>query len=215
MSLKGKRVLITAGPTWVPIDAVRVISNRATGATGLLLAACLKKKGARVTLVLGPVGSCPGMHGMRLIRFNFFDELLAVLKKELSEHPYDIVLHSAAVSDYRTKNSFQGKLRSGKGNLKISLVPTRKIVDLFKTIHPAIFLVGFKYEPSGSPEVLRKEAAALMKRASCDLVVANSAPGGRYQAYLVAKRKVSGRLNSREELARALVRRLEDDYGRA
>jgi phosphopantothenoylcysteine decarboxylase / phosphopantothenate---cysteine ligase len=215
MSLKGKRVLITAGPTWVPIDAVRVISNKATGATGLLLAARLREKGARVTLVLGPVGFCSGMRGMRLIRFNFYDELRAILKKELSEHPYDIVLHSAAVSDYRAKDPYQGKLRSGKKDLKINLIPTFKIVDLLKPINPAILLVGFKYEPLGSREMLLKEAAALMKRASCDMVVANSAPRGRYQATLVTRKDVSNRFNSREELARALVRRLEADYGRA
>ncbi len=54
MSLNGKRILITAGPTWVPIDNVRVISNIATGTTGVLLAWQTSAQGAKVTLVLGP-----------------------------------------------------------------------------------------------------------------------------------------------------------------
>ena len=71
MVLKNKNILITAGPTWVPIDRVRVISNIATGKTGILLAKSANKLGAKVTLVLGPVGEVGLEKEINVKRFYF------------------------------------------------------------------------------------------------------------------------------------------------
>ena len=206
--LRNKRILITAGPTWVPIDSVRVISNTATGQTGIILAEKLRKLGFKVTLLLGPVGLCHLNKNIRLLRFKFFEELKAILKRELSRSRYDIIIHSAAVSDYKPRKSFRRKLASGIKNFKIDLIPTEKIIDLFKKRDNSLFLAGFKFEPFVSKKELLAEAAELIKRSACDLVVANTVKAGRYSAYLVTSDKVQGPLYTKEKLAEQLIKNL-------
>ena len=131
MSLKNKSILITAGPTWVPIDAVRVLSNRASGETGFLLAEKLKQAGAKPTLLLGPVGCCRPIKNIRLLRFCFFDELKNLLIRELRTNRYDAVVHAAAVADYRPEKEIISKMSSGIRHWNLRLIPTIKLIDLF------------------------------------------------------------------------------------
>ena len=185
MNLKNKRILITAGPTWSPIDSVRVISNIATGETGIILAKELQKLGAKVTLLLGPLGACCLNKKIRLIRFKFFDELRRAMNKELKNNKYDIVIHSAAVSDYRLKVSFKQKVKSGRRDWRLNLVPTPKIIDALKKSRRGLFLVGFKFEPGASRKILINKARSLISRAKLDLAVANTIYNNRYQAYII------------------------------
>lgn len=205
--LKNKRILITAGPTWVPIDSVRVISNTATGETGIILAEKLCKAGCKVTLLLGPTGNYQNKK-IRILRFRFFEELKSLLKRELYRSRYDIVIHSAAVSDYKPRKSFRRKLASSIKNFKIDLIPTEKIVDLIKKRDNSLFLAGFKFEPDINKEKLLAQARELMKRSTCNLVVANTVKAGRYLAYLVAGDKVEGPLYTKEKLAKQLIKNL-------
>ena len=78
-----KRVLITCGPTWVPIDDVRVISNVSSGEMGHLIAQSFQSKGALVTIIEGPVTQTLEDKKIKIIKYRFFDELARVLKKEL------------------------------------------------------------------------------------------------------------------------------------
>ncbi len=93
--LGNKKVLITAGPTWVPIDAVRVISNTATGRTGIEIARRFARGGAEVTLLLGPVSLVHSprstVHSIKIIRFRYFDELKKLLSGLLKKKKYDII----------------------------------------------------------------------------------------------------------------------------
>ncbi len=204
---KNKRILITAGPTWVPIDSVRVISNTATGETGIILAQKLQKLGCKVTLLLGPIGEYQNKK-IRLLRFKFFEELKAILKKELNRARYDIVIHSAAVSDYKPRKPFGHKLASGINNFKIDLIPTEKIIDSIKKKDNALFLAGFKFEPFVSKKELLTQAAELIKRSACDLVVANTLKAGRYSAYLVTSNNAQGPIYTKEKLAEQLIKNL-------
>lgn len=190
-SLKGKKILITAGPTWVPIDIVRVISNIASAQTGILLAEGLIKRAAKVTLLLGPVEHRPLNSKIRLVRFKFFGELKDKLIKEIKSRKYDAVIHTAAVSDYRPLEPLRGKLKSDKSILNLRLRPTQKIINQIKKNDPALLAVGFKFEPNRGKEILVKEAKKLIHRSDLDLVVANTVKANRYLAYLVEKRKVS------------------------
>jgi len=208
MSLKNKRVLITAGPTWVPIDSVRVISNIATGQTGILLAEKLQSLGARVTLLLGGAELCCLDKKIRLIRFRFFDELRRVILKELKEKKYDIVIHSAAVSDYRPLKSYNYKIKSGRKIWRLNLVPTPKIINLIKKVDKALFLVGFKFEPQSSRSALINKARILIRDSKADLVVANTSYNGRYNAYIVSQEGIKGAINSKAKLAEALIREI-------
>ena len=205
MNLKNKRILITAGPTWVPIDKVRVVSNIATGETGILLAEKLERQGNKVTLVLGPVEYCCLNKKIKLIRFQFFDELRGILVKELRSKKYDAVVHSAAVSDYAPVVTFTHKVKSDRKIWNLSLVPTAKIIDLVKKIDRSLFLVGFKFEPGARKNILLKKTRNLMWRADLDLAVANSIDKNRYEAYILKQNKVYGPWQNKNTLVNKLV----------
>jgi|SRR3989338_5675823 len=206
MSLKNKRILITAGPTWVPMDSVRVISNIASGETGILLAEKLSKEQAKVTLVLGPVERRGIDRRIRLVKFRFFEELRARLKKELSSKKYDIVIHSAAVSDFRPEQPVKGKFSSGKA-YELRLIPLAKIVTEIRRRAPEAKLVLFKLESGISDNLLIRRAKAALADAGGDLVVANRLIP-RYKAYLLDEKKIYFQAASKEKLAQALVKRL-------
>jgi len=206
--LKNKRILITAGPTWVPIDCVRVISNIATGETGILLAERLQRLGAKITLLIGPVSSCCLNRNIRLIHFSYFSEFKKIIMGELKNRKYDAVIHSAAVSDYRPLKIYSHKVKSGIKHWQINLVPAEKIIDALRKIAPDIFLVGFKFEPKANKEDLMQNAKALIQRCRLNLAVANTIKQGRYKAYIVNKNKIRGPFSCRDYLARGLIEEL-------
>src|SRR6476646_10351413 len=102
--MKNRRILITAGPTWVPIDAVRHLANLSTGRMGATLARAAAAAGWDTTLLYGP-----GRHQvtsedereMRVVRFTTFDDLHRLFRDELATRTFGGLLHAAAVSDYR------------------------------------------------------------------------------------------------------------------
>jgi phosphopantothenoylcysteine decarboxylase/phosphopantothenate--cysteine ligase len=205
VNLKNKHILITAGPTWVPIDKVRVISNIATGETGILLAEAFKNLGARVTLLLGPTDACCLDKKIRLVRFKFFEELKSSIIKELSFSRYDIVIHSAAVSDYKPLKVYSQKIKSGIKNWQINLVPTEKLIDLIRRFNPSLFLVGFKFDPETQKEILIKRAKNLKENTGLDLVVANTVYKNQYKAFIINRKKVYGPLKNKNSLAEKLI----------
>ncbi len=206
ISLRNKKVLITAGPTWIKIDNVRVISNTATGSTGILLAEKLTRLGAKVTLLLGPVGTSELNKKIKVLPFQYFDELKALLEKELRNGKYDIGIHSAAVSDYRPELIHKGKISSGLKKLNISLRPTPKIINIFKRLQPRAFLVGFKFEPCATRLKLIKEAKELSLKTKAEIVVANTLDKGRYLAYLVTGNKTSSPIYSKNEAVKKIIK---------
>lgn len=201
--LRNKRILITAGPTWVPIDNVRVISNIASGETGILLAEKLNKLGAKVTLFLGPVGGCRLAQEIKIIRFKFFGELRDKLKKELSSKSYSLIIHSAAVSDFRPAKLIKGKLRSNKSyNLKLAALP--KIINDIKSFAPRAKLISFKLESGVSDAELISRAREDLAEKGQDLIVANKI-GPRYKAYILDRKTIYSRIHSKKELAKKLT----------
>lgn len=206
MAIKNKRILITAGPTWVPIDSVRVIGNIATGKTGILLAERLKNLGAKVTLLLGPVEACCLSKNIRLIRFKYFDDLKNTVLKELRSKKYDIVIHSAAVSDYKPLKIYYHKIKSNIKNWRLNLVPTEKIIDLIRKIDYSLFLVGFKFELGINKKILINRARSMMSHARLNLGVANTIDKNRYQAYIINQNKTYGPLFNRNDLTKKLIK---------
>ena len=202
---KNKRILITAGPTWIPIDKVRVISNIATGETGILLAEKLQRLGAKVTLFLGPIEACCLNNKIKLIRFKFFDELKSKISRELKSERYDSVIHSAAVSDYRPQKSYNRKVNSGIKRWQLNLIPTAKIIELIKKVDSSVFLVGFKFEPGARKNTLLKKTINLMRRANLDLAIANSIDTNGYQAYIINADKVYGPWQNKNTMVNKLI----------
>lgn len=212
MTLKNKKVLITCGPTWVPIDAMRVISNRSTGTLGQMIAEDFAGAGARVTLLEGPVTQRTASKSIKVLKFIFFDELAALLKKELKKK-YAVCIHAAAVSDYRLKNPpGRTKISSQLKQLKLELIPTPKIIDAVKKSNPNVYLVGFKLEANLTTASALQKSRRLFQNSQCDLVVANSLQRKKYSGYILDKnKKISARQSSRRQLSKALVKRVEEN----
>jgi phosphopantothenoylcysteine decarboxylase/phosphopantothenate--cysteine ligase len=207
--LKNKRVLITSGPTSVPIDDMRVITNRSTGEMGRLLAAACQKRGAHVTLLEGAVTTgLPLTRGVRKRKFYFFSELEKALKLELGKRP-DIVIHAAAVADFALPKIFKGKLSSGD-KVKLELVPTKKLVNGIKNSGRPMFLVAFKFEPKLERRYILKKTRVLFNEAKCDLVAANCVKSGQYRACLVLPDgRMSGIVTSKQALVQLLLKSLK------
>ncbi|MDE2027442.1 MAG: phosphopantothenoylcysteine decarboxylase [Candidatus Omnitrophica bacterium] len=197
------KVLITCGATWTRIDEVRVISNISSGQMGHLIAEGFRRKGARVTLIEGPVTHAWTGPRIKVLKYCFFEELAVLLNKELA-NKYDIVVHAAAVSDFKVKEPLNGKLSSGKA-LKLNLTATPKLIDKIKAQSPESFLVGFKLETALNPQTIFKTVKSLFTRSGCDLAVANSLKGG-YKGFIMdADGKILERAASKQSLAKALV----------
>ncbi len=169
--LRGKKVLITAGPTIEYIDPVRVITNQSTGKTGVLLAAELVSAGAKVTLIYGP-GKEPPPKGVKLIRVETSKEMYDVVRKEMRQK-FDIVILAAAVSDYTPVKPSTTKIKSISDRVVIKLKRTPKIIDQIKKIQKNVFLVGFKAETNLSKEKLIRVAKNKLKESNANLIVTN------------------------------------------
>ncbi|MDD2865740.1 MAG: phosphopantothenoylcysteine decarboxylase [Candidatus Omnitrophica bacterium] len=207
--LAGKKILITAGPTWVPIDDVRVISNTSSGEMGTLLAKEARACGMDVDVVLGPVTYREPLKAMRVERFKYFDELLRLISSMLARKSYDVILHAAAVSDYLLK-PVAGKISSASPQLILRLTPAPKLIDLMRRLNPKAFLVMFKLEGEVTDAVLLKRALEAMKKASADLVIANRFEGGHYRGFVLGSRNILARSASKRALAASLFKILKE-----
>ena len=169
--LRGKKILMTAGPTVEKIDSIRVITNQSSGKTGTMLASELVSAGAKVTLIYGP-GTSEPPKGAKIIRVNSVDEMNKAIKKCLKKK-FDIAIMSAAASDYVVKKTISSKIKSDKKEINIKLVRTPKIIDSIKNKQKEIFLVGFKAETDISKRELLNHAKKKLKASNADMIIAN------------------------------------------
>lgn len=204
-----KKILITAGPSWVAIDKARVISNIASGETGFILAEKFKKLGAKVTLLLGPGYFCWPQTGVKIIRFKYFWQLALLLANELKKGKYAAVIHAAAVADFAPKEIIRQKVNSQRASWKINLVPTKKLISNLKNYGAGLFAVGFKFEPDGNDARLIEKGRALLKQSGLDLVVANSNKNADYRAFIVDNKNKYGPFPSKIKMAGYLSRLIE------
>jgi len=167
--LRGKKVLLTAGPTYEQIDPVRFIGNHSTGKMGFALAEELAKRGAEVTLVVGPVRLKTTRTSIRRVDVVSAAEMYeAVMQEALSA---DIVISCAAVADFTPKEKSGVKLKRGNESLCIELLPTRDIAaELGKKKKAGQLLVGFALETNDE----ECNALVKLKKKNLDLIVLNS-----------------------------------------
>lgn len=168
-------ILITAGATREPIDAVRFLSNISTGATGALLTDCLREAGHTVELLHGHGAVLPRSGTLGCQEFSSTADLGERLKAYLGTGRYDAVIHSAAVSDYRPEQVFAGKLSSDAPEMTVRLTPTPKLLPQLKGWAGGVPLVvtGFKLT-SGAEQAERRAAVGkLFATGAVDLVVHN------------------------------------------
>lgn len=164
--LKGKKVLVSAGPTIAPIDPVRYLTNRSTGKMGYAIAEEARDRGAEVVLVSGPTNLNPPKN-VRIINIKTNEEM----KNEIFNNFEwaDIVIKSAAVADYKPKEYSKEKIKKGEGDLNICLTRDNDILKSLGDIKTHQVLVGFAAE---SNDVL-KNAEKKLKNKNLDFIVAN------------------------------------------
>ncbi|MBU1906172.1 MAG: hypothetical protein KJ923_04150 [Candidatus Omnitrophica bacterium] len=196
------KILITAGPSWVPIDSIRVISNIATGQTGIALAEAVKRLGVKVTLILGPVYSDYRRASIRILRFRYFSELKKIISEELSYKKYDVIVHSAAVSDF-SAGGFKGKISSDKIH-RLILKPLPKIVKIIRHLAPKAKLVIFKLEVGVADSTLIQRARRSQLQTQADIVVANMIDP--YRAFIINKEGKTLRVRNKIELVNKLLK---------
>lgn len=170
--LKGKRILITAGPTRAYLDAFRFITNPSSGKMGVAIAENAIDRGAEVTLVYGPGTAKPPTEA-KVIPILSTEDMLEAVINELKTRKYDTAILSAAAADYGPVERKKEKTPSGREEWVIALKPLPKIVENVKTVDPDILLVGFKAEYNISDEELVNRAYDRMIGAGMDLIVAN------------------------------------------
>ena len=141
--LAGVRVLMTAGPTYEAIDAVRGITNRSSGKMGYAIARAAVGLGAEVTVVSGPV-TLPEAAGTKIVQVNSALEMFEAVKKRVDM--CDIFIGVAAVADYRSAQSSTQKIKKSTSNLTLELVPNPDILAYVAALPKPPFCVGFAAE---------------------------------------------------------------------
>ena len=203
MSLEGKHILVTAGPTHEPIDPVRVIANRSSGRQGFAIAAAAAEAGARVTLIAGPV-ALETPPGVNRVDVETAEQMAEAVFAAL---PADAAILVAAVADWRVEAS-PAKLKKSDGPPKLKFAPTRDILaELGASLQRPQLLVGFAAETESVVE--NAIAKQIAKRA--DWIVANDVSGDvmgghRNRVHLITADGISHWAEaSKEEVARRLI----------
>ncbi|CAA0151732.1 putative coenzyme A biosynthesis bifunctional protein CoaBC (Includes: Phosphopantothenoylcysteine decarboxylase; Phosphopantothenate--cysteine ligase) [Tenacibaculum maritimum] len=168
LPLRGKKVLLTAGPTYEAIDPVRFIGNHSSGKMGFELAKTAANLGAEVFLITGP--------SSQKIHHSFVNRIDVVSAEEMyrEAHKYykniDIAILSAAVADYKPKNIATQKIKKKDTSLQIELAPTKDILASLGAIKESQFLVGFALETNDE----LTNAKGKLQRKNLDAIVLNS-----------------------------------------
>jgi phosphopantothenoylcysteine decarboxylase/phosphopantothenate--cysteine ligase len=166
--LRGKRVLVTAGPTYEAIDAVRGITNLSSGKMGYAVARAAVEAGAEVILISGPV--CLDVPPVaKIIRVASAQDMLVSVTNEISQA--HIFISVAAVADYRAKNASTNKIKKTNNSVTLELVPNPDILEYATGLPNPPFCVGFAAET----ENLEENAEAKRKRKKLPLLAANLA----------------------------------------
>ena len=211
LTLKGKKILITAGPTYEKIDPVRFIGNYSSGKMGFALAEECHKRGAEVTLVAGPVSlSCS--KGIHRIDVESCEEMYQAAVDNYKNA--DAAILCAAVADFKTAKTEKKKIKRGKDGLTLELLPTQDIAAaLGKIKKKKQVLVGFALETNDE----RDNAMKKLRKKNLDFIVLNSMrnKGTCFQSddnqisILSEKDIVDYEKKSKNEVARDIIDELE------
>ena len=165
--LKGKKIIITAGPTVEALDPMRYITNRSTGKMGYSIAKEAIKRGAEVTLISGPTKLEPPKNLKNLIRIESAEEMYEAVINNLDEN--DVVIKSAAVADYKPKEYSSKKIKKSDEDLVIRLDRNKDIAYEIGKVKKDKILVGFAAETND----LIENATKKVNKKNLDFIVAN------------------------------------------
>jgi phosphopantothenoylcysteine decarboxylase / phosphopantothenate---cysteine ligase len=165
-SLNGRTVVVTAGPTYEPIDPVRFIGNHSSGKMGVAVAAEAIRRGATVHLILGP-GTVAPPAGAQVVRIATAEQMREAVMRQADDT--DAIVMAAAVADFRPKDAATGKLKKDDGTPEVRLEPTPDILAELGERPQRPYLVGFAAETSD----VEAHGRAKLARKHADLLVAN------------------------------------------
>ena len=209
MTLQGKRILVTAGPTHEPIDPVRVIANRSSGRQGFAIAEAAAEEGAHVTLIAGPV-TLPTPTGVDRIDVETAEQMAGAVMTSL---PVDVAILVAAVADWRVEPA-ASKLKKGGGPPQLHFLPTRDILaELGSSPQRPRLLIGFAAETNDVVE----QAAAKRAAKKADWIIANDVSGNvmggtRNRVHLITAAGIEDWPEAgKDEVARRLVARIAEE----
>lgn len=168
LPLRNKKILITAGPTYEAIDPVRFIGNHSSGKMGFELAKEAAKLGAEVTLITGPTYLNLESSSVKVVRVTTAEEMYTAVHTHFPN--VDVVIASAAVSDYKPKEVIDQKIKKKESSLSIELVPTQDILESLGKIKKHQKLIGFALETNNEVE----NAQSKLERKNLDFIVLNS-----------------------------------------
>ena len=168
MPLMGQKILITAGPTYEPIDPVRYIGNHSSGKMGYAIANEAASQGAEVVLVSGPTDEIPTHPAIKLVRTNTADEMLEACLQDFDD--CNILVMAAAVADYKPKNLRKNKIKKSEKTSSIELVKTVDILQQLGEKKSNQLLVGFSLETENE----LANAKTKLQKKNLDAIVLNS-----------------------------------------
>ncbi len=168
LPLRGKKVLITAGPTYEAIDPVRFIGNHSSGKMGFDIANEAANKGAEVILVSGPTHLNVKNSSIQLVRVTSAEEMYNACHKYYDN--VDVAIAAAAVADYRPKNVANQKIKKNEATFTIELEKTKDILASLGAIKKKQFLIGFALETENEIEHAKQK----IQKKNLDLIVLNS-----------------------------------------
>ena len=167
--LAGKKALVTAGPTYEAIDPVRFIGNHSSGKMGIAIAKELYKRGADVSLILGPVATNFSANGIKLVRVTSANDMYNACHQIFEET--DMAIMSAAVADYMPVTKAEQKIKKKDENLNLKLTKTKDILkSLGEKKKAGQILVGFALETVNE----KKYALEKLEKKNADMIVLNS-----------------------------------------
>lgn len=168
LPLRGKKILVTAGPTYEPIDPVRFIGNHSSGKMGFDIALAAANEGAEVILVSGPTHLSVKHNNIKLVRVVSSAEMYAACHEYFNDA--DAAVAAAAVADYRPKHVAEQKIKKNEPGMVLELEKTKDILASLGEIKKNQFLVGFALETENEIE----NAKAKIRKKNLDLIVLNS-----------------------------------------
>jgi phosphopantothenoylcysteine decarboxylase/phosphopantothenate--cysteine ligase len=167
--LAGKKVLVTAGPTYEAIDPVRFIGNHSSGKMGIAIAKELYRRGANVTLIMGPAATEFSANGIHLVRVTTADDMYKACHKVFSHT--DLAVMSAAVADYTPVTKATQKIKKKENHFNLELTRTKDILkSLGEKKKPGQVLVGFALETADE----KKHALEKLATKNADMIILNS-----------------------------------------
>ncbi|MFZ2410029.1 MAG: bifunctional phosphopantothenoylcysteine decarboxylase/phosphopantothenate--cysteine ligase CoaBC [Candidatus Methanoperedens sp.] len=210
-TLAGKRILVTGGATAEAIDPIRILTNRASGKTGIELALLAFRRGADVTLVHR---GCIGIQGLCEFNVESAKEMTDTVLEELGKG-YDLLISAAAISDFTVKPS-KTKIKSDKG-VTLTLKPAPKLIKEVRLKYPGLKIIGFKAETGVTEDELIMSARKSMESSALSMVVANDVSRGGMgtdtnEVYLIddVVKHVSG---TKHEIAKEIMDKVEHILG--